>query len=89
MTGVGREEVYRNRWINAQAMTLKGEVHHKVRVNVTDENGHWLGPFIDYESVYPTEDEAREAGIRIGMEVVDAQLDGHPCRWTPVHGRWG
>lgn len=89
MTGVGREEVYRNRWISAQAMTLKGGVHHKVRVNVTDEKGLWLGPFIDYESAYPTEDEAREAGIRIGMEIVDAQLDGHPCRWAPVRGRWG
>jgi hypothetical protein len=50
VTGVGREEVYRNRQISAQAMTLKGGVHHKVRVNVTDEKGFWLGPFIDYEA---------------------------------------
>lgn len=88
MTGVGRDEVYRNRQISAQAMTLKGGVHHKVRVNVTDENGFWFGPFIDYESVYVTEDAAREAGIRIGMEIVDAHLAGHPCRWVPVRGRW-
>lgn len=45
MTGVGRKEVYRNRWISTQAMTLKGGVHHKVRLNVTDENGFWSGPF--------------------------------------------
>jgi len=89
MTGRGREEVYRNRRISAQAMTSKGGVHHKCRINVTDERGFWQGPYSDYESVYASEDEAREAGIRIGMEIVDAQSDGHPCRWVPVQGRWG
>ena len=89
MTGPGRNESYRDRLISAQAMSAVGGADHRARVGVTDERGWWRGPFVDYQTVFATEDEARSHGIRIGMEIVDAERDSLDCRWHPITGRWG
>lgn len=89
MTGVGRREPYRGRLVDAQAMSASGGAEHRARVMVTDARGSWRGPFVDYVTVFATEDGAREYGLRIGIEVVDAQEDMRPCRWQPIRGRWG
>ena len=88
MTGTGRTEQYRGYRIDAQAMSAKGGGEHRARVGIRTPDGDWRGPFVDYATVFPTEDEARDYGIRLGMEVVDAEIDSRPCRWRPIAGRW-
>ena len=89
MTGTGKTERYRDRLISVQAMSAIGGAEHRARVNVTDDQGAWRGPYVDYNNVFVTEDEARSHGICIGMEIVDAERDSRECQWNPVKGRWG
>ena len=89
MTGPGRTEAYRGYLISVQAMSAVGGAEHQAHVSVAGPQRQWRGPFIDYNTTFPTEDEVRAYGVRIGMEVIDAQIDSRECRWQPMKGHWG
>ena len=57
VTGIGRIERYREYVIDAQAMSVSGGQEHRARVGVRKDHASWRGPFVDYGSVFATEDQ--------------------------------